>query len=67
MRFAQLLEMDPLDADQKDSVGHSLTSGAHLLTLIDRILAVSAAEPEDLNFLETSHRGPGRAAESSTS
>ena len=51
--FAQLLEMDPLDPEQKDSVAQILTSGAHLLTLIDRILAVSAAQADDLSFLET--------------
>ena len=52
--FAQLLELDPLDPEQKDSVAQILTSGHHLLTLIDRILAVSESRPEDLGFLETS-------------
>jgi len=51
--FAQLLDMDPLDPEQKDSVGQILTSGAHLLTLIDRILQASKSEPSDLSFLET--------------
>ena len=55
--FAQLLEMDPLDPEQKDSVAQILTSGAHLLTLIDRILAVSAAQADDLSFLETAPLG----------
>ena len=50
--FAQLLEMDPLDPEQQDSVAQILTSGRHLLTLIDRILAVSASRPEDLSFPE---------------
>ena len=49
--FAQLLEMDPLNPEQKDSVGQILTSGTHLMTLIDRILQVSQSEPNDLSFL----------------
>jgi CheY-like chemotaxis protein len=51
--FAQLLEMDAVEPVQKDNVGQILTSGRHLLTLIDRILAISASRPEDLSFLET--------------
>ncbi len=50
--FAQLLDLDPLNPEQKDSVGQILTSGAHLLTLIDHILEFSKAEPETLSFLE---------------
>ena len=50
--FAQLLEMDAVAPEQKDSVGQILTSGRHLLTLIDRILAVSESRPEDLSFLD---------------
>ena len=42
--FAQLLNMDPLDADQRDSVRQILTSGAGLLALIDRILQVSGSD-----------------------
>jgi len=49
--FAQLLEVNPLEAEDKESVGAILTSGAHLMTLIDRILQVSRAEPDDLSFL----------------
>ena len=55
--FAQLLEMDPLNPEQQDSVAQILTSGRHLLTLIDRILAVSESRPDDLSFLE-----PGASA-----
>lgn len=51
--FAQLLEMD-LTGDQATYVAHILTSGRRLLTLIDRILAISTSSPEDLRFLETS-------------
>ncbi|MEA3207373.1 MAG: two-component system, cell cycle response regulator [Chthoniobacter sp.] len=59
--FAQILDLDPLNPEQKDSVGQILTSGARLLTLIDRILQVSQLEPDDLSFLETPDPeiGPG--------
>lgn len=50
--FAQLLALDPLAPEQQESVGQILTSGRHLLTLIDRILAVSESRPDDLGFLE---------------
>lgn len=49
--FAQLLEMDALHGEQQENVGQILTSGAHLLELIDRLLAVSKSQSEDLNFL----------------
>ncbi len=52
--FAQLLELDLLDPGQKESVGQILTSGAHLLALIDRILQVSQSDPDGLDFLKTS-------------
>ena len=51
--FAQLLELDELTTEQTDNVGHILRSGRHLLTLIDRILAVSKSNGDDLSFLET--------------
>jgi len=51
--FAQLLEMDPLALEQKESVGQILSSGAHLLSLIDRILEVSQSGSSDLSFLAT--------------
>ena len=63
--FAQVLALDPLSPEQTDSVGQILTSGAHLMTLIDRILAITEAHPEALGFLETSAtRAPARDAES---
>jgi CheY-like chemotaxis protein len=52
--FAQLLERDALTSAQAGSVQHILTSGQHLLQLIDRILAVARTSSVDLNFLETS-------------
>jgi signal transduction histidine kinase len=51
--FAQLLELDPLTPEQEESVEQILVSGRHLLTLIDRILAVSESKSSDLGFLET--------------
>ena len=51
--FAQLLEMDALTADQHSSVHEILHSGDHLLRLIDRILAASEADPDDLSFLDS--------------
>ncbi len=50
--FAQLLELEPLEAAQHDNVAEILRSGAELLALIDRILAVSKNEPEDLTFAQ---------------
>jgi signal transduction histidine kinase len=52
--FAQLLDMDLHDSEQRSSVTQILLSGAHLMTLIDRILQVSQSEPNNLSFLETS-------------
>jgi DNA-binding response OmpR family regulator len=50
--FAQVLEMNALTSTQAASVKQILTSGQHLLQLIDRILQVSQSEPNDLSFLE---------------
>ena len=50
--FAQLLEMDALTADQQESVDHILKSGHHLLTLIDRILAIAKSGSDEVHFLE---------------
>lgn len=52
--YAQLLEMDPLTNEQAMSVEQILTSGQHLLELIDRILAVAQTASTDLSFLEAS-------------
>ncbi|MEO7166323.1 MAG: hypothetical protein ABI787_03150 [Spartobacteria bacterium] len=49
-----LLESDELTTGQAESVEQILTSGRHLLTLIDRNLAVSISDPGALEFLETS-------------
>jgi len=52
--FAQLLERDTLTDSQAASVQHILTSGRHLLELIDRILTAPNSNPDDLSFLDTS-------------
>ena len=52
--FAQLLELDELTKEQEESVRHILTSGGHLLQLIDRILAVSETPSASPSFWERS-------------
>ena len=42
--FAQLLEMDTLPGEQKDSVGQILRAGHHLLGLINEVLDISRIE-----------------------
>lgn len=52
--FAQVLERNELTDAQTASVQQILTSGQHLLRLIDRILAVSKSQPDDLTCLDVS-------------
>jgi len=49
--FAQLLERGALTTEQKGSLQHILQGGGRLMVLIDRILAVSGSESNDLDFL----------------
>jgi PAS domain S-box-containing protein len=42
--FAQVLEMDPLTADQQASVDQILKGGRHLLTLINEVLDIARIE-----------------------
>ncbi len=42
--FAQLLEMDNLAPDQRESVGYILNSGRHLLNLINEVLDIARIE-----------------------
>ena len=42
--FGQLLEMDPLGPQQRDSVDHILKGGRHLLGLIDEVLDIARIE-----------------------
>ena len=52
--FAQLLERDRLTSSQASGVKHILTSGHHLLRLIDQILEVAESSSMDLSFLGAS-------------
>jgi len=60
--FAQVLERHTLTGAQTASVQQILTSGHHLLQLIDRILLVSKSRPNDLSFLEFPPAYPVNAA-----
>jgi PAS domain S-box-containing protein len=42
--FAQLLEMDDLNVDDKESVGHIVKAGKHLLGLINEVLDIARVE-----------------------
>ncbi|HYU85838.1 MAG TPA: ATP-binding protein, partial [Kribbellaceae bacterium] len=42
--FAQLLEMDGLDEEQRDSVEHILRGGRHLLALVNEVLDLTRVE-----------------------
>jgi len=48
--FAQLLEMGELDETQHSSVQHILTSGKHLLHLINEVLDISRIEAGNINL-----------------
>jgi len=48
--FAQLLEMDQLTEDQRDSVRHIISGGAHLLALINEILDIAKIESGRLSL-----------------
>ncbi|MEX1104364.1 MAG: ATP-binding protein, partial [Dehalococcoidia bacterium] len=42
--FAQVLQLDPLEAEQAEAVDHILKAGRHLLNLIDEVLNISRVE-----------------------
>ena len=42
--FAQLLELEDLDAQQRDNVAHIVSGGRHLLDLINEVLEISRLE-----------------------
>ncbi len=48
--FGQLLEMDDLGAEQRDSVHHIITAGDHLLELIDEVLDIAQMESGELRL-----------------
>ena len=57
--FAQLLQLDPLDAEQERHVDQILNSGQRLLKLIDQLLAVSKSASGDLNSFEIGYAPSG--------
>ena len=48
--FAQLLEMDSLNPEQLEAVGHILKGGRHLLELINEVLDIARIEAGRLSF-----------------
>jgi signal transduction histidine kinase len=48
--FAQLLELDPLSPEQRESVGHILRGGQHLLELVNEVLDISRIESGHLSI-----------------
>ncbi len=48
--FAQLLEMDELQPEQRDGVQHILKGGRHLLDLINEVLDISRVEAGQLSL-----------------
>ena len=48
--FAQLLELEGLTAEQRESVAHILKAGRHLLGLIDEVLDISRIEAGHLSI-----------------
>lgn len=48
--FGQLLNLEPLTGDQRESVGHILRGGRHLLELINEVLDISRIESGSLTI-----------------
>jgi signal transduction histidine kinase len=48
--FGQLLELDLTDPDALESVGHILTAGRHLVTLVDGVLDIGRIEAGELHL-----------------
>jgi signal transduction histidine kinase/CheY-like chemotaxis protein len=48
--FGQLLELDELSAEQRDSVEHIMKAGRYLLGLIDEVLDISRVESGELRL-----------------
>jgi len=48
--FAQLLELDELDDEQRDSLRHILSGAGHLLALINEVLDIAAIEAGRLHL-----------------
>jgi signal transduction histidine kinase len=57
--FAQLLELDDLSADQRESVDHVLRAGRHLVDLVNEVLDISRIEAGRLDLsIEPVEVGP---------
>ena len=48
--FAQLLELEELNSEQREGVAHILRGGRHLLDLINQVLDISQIETGDLSI-----------------
>jgi PAS domain S-box-containing protein len=48
--FAQLLELDDLETEQRDNLGHILSGARHLLSLINEVLDIAAIEAGRLSL-----------------
>jgi signal transduction histidine kinase/CheY-like chemotaxis protein len=56
--FAQLLELDELDARQRDNVAHIVSGGRHLLDLINEVLEITRIEAGSMTpVIEPVHAG----------
>ncbi|MGH2452489.1 MAG: ATP-binding response regulator [bacterium] len=49
--FAQLLDLDPLSPEQRESVAHILRGGQHLLELVNEVLDISRIESGHLTMV----------------
>ncbi|MGH2815851.1 MAG: ATP-binding response regulator [Actinomycetota bacterium] len=48
--FAQLLDLDDLDTEQRDNLGHIMSGARHLLALINEVLDIAAIEAGRLSL-----------------
>jgi signal transduction histidine kinase/CheY-like chemotaxis protein len=48
--FAQLLDLDDLDTEQRDNLGHIMSGARHLLSLINEVLDIAAIEAGRLSL-----------------
>jgi signal transduction histidine kinase len=48
--FAQLLDLDDLEDEQRDNLGHIMSGARHLLSLINEVLDIAAIEAGRLSL-----------------